>query len=56
MVVNHLHIPIQSASDVVLKKMNRKYNLDFFINKIKKIKEVKKDINITTDIIVGHPY
>lgn len=54
-IVNHLHIPIQAASDHVLKLMNRKYNLQFFINKIKKIREIKKDISITTDIIVGHP-
>lgn len=54
-IVNHLHIPIQAASDHVLKLMNRKYDLQFFINKIKKIREIKKDISITTDIIVGHP-
>ena len=55
-IVNHLHIPIQSASDNVLQKMNRKYNLEFYKEKIKRIKTIKKDINITTDIIVGHPY
>ena len=54
-IVNHLHIPIQAASDHVLKLMNRKYDLQFFINKIKKIREIKKDVSITTDIIVGHP-
>ena len=54
-IVNHLHIPIQAASDKVLKIMNRKYNLDYFKDKIKYIKEIKKDISITTDIIVGHP-
>jgi len=54
-VVNHLHIPIQAASDKVLKIMNRKYDLQYFKDKIKYIKEIKKDISITTDIIVGHP-
>ena len=54
-IVNHLHIPIQAASDYVLKLMNRKYDLNSFISKINKIKSIKKDINITTDIIVGHP-
>lgn len=54
-IVNHLHIPIQAASDKVLKIMNRKYDLQYFKDKIKKIKEIKKDISITTDIIVGHP-
>ena len=54
-IVNHLHIPIQSASNNVLKIMNRKYDLKTFINRINIIKKIKKDINITTDIIVGHP-
>ena len=54
-IVNHLHIPIQAASDNVLKLMNRKYDLNNFISRINKIKSIKKDINITTDIIVGHP-
>ena len=54
-IVNHLHIPIQAASDNVLKLMNRKYDLNSFISRINKIKSIKKDINITTDIIVGHP-
>ncbi len=55
-IVNHLHIPIQAASDKVLAKMNRKYDLKYFKDKIKYIKSIKKDISITTDIIVGHPY
>lgn len=54
-IVNHLHIPIQAASDKVLKIMNRKYDLKYFKDKIKQIKEIKKDVSITTDIIVGHP-
>ena len=54
-IVNHIHIPIQAASDKVLKIMNRKYDLSYFKDKIKYIKEIKKDISITTDIIVGHP-
>lgn len=54
-IVNHLHIPIQAASDKVLKIMNRKYDLNYFKDKIKYIKAIKKDISITTDIIVGHP-
>ena len=54
-VVNHLHIPIQSGSDKVLKLMNRKYDIEYFIEKIEKIRSIKDDISITTDIIVGHP-
>lgn len=55
-IVNHLHIPIQAASSNVLKMMNRKYDIDFFVKRIEKIKQIKKDISITTDVIVGHPY
>jgi len=54
-VVNHLHIPIQSGSDKVLKLMNRKYDIDYFIKKIEQIRSIKEDISITTDIIAGHP-
>lgn len=54
-IVNHLHIPIQAASDNVLKLMNRKYTLSEFKNRIKKIKSIREDMNITTDIIVGFP-
>ena len=53
--VNHMHIPLQSGSDEILKKMNRKYDKKYFINKIQKLKEIKPDMNITTDVIVGFP-
>ena len=53
--VNHLHIPIQSGSDKILKDMNRKYNLKKFQEKIKEIRKIRPNINITTDIIVGFP-
>lgn len=55
-ICNHLHIPLQSGSDIVLKKMNRKYDLKYFEEKIKKIRSIRPDISITTDIIVGHPF
>lgn len=54
-IVNHLHIPIQSGSNKVLKLMNRKYTIEYFIKKIEKIRAIKQDISITTDIIAGHP-
>ena len=53
--VNHMHIPLQSGSDRILNLMNRKYDKNYFINKIKKIKSIKPDMNITTDVIVGFP-
>lgn len=53
--VDHMHIPIQSGSDEILKLMNRKYDKKYFINKINKIRDIRKDINITTDVIVGFP-
>ena len=53
---NLLHIPLQSGSNEILKKMNRKYDLDYFKNKIKEIRNIRSDISVTTDLIVGHPY
>lgn len=54
-IVDHLHIPLQSGSDDVLKKMNRKYDRNYYFEKIEKIRSIRKDISITTDIIVGFP-
>lgn len=53
--VDHIHIPLQSGSDTVLKRMNRKYDKDYFINKIDTIRSIRPDISITTDLIVGFP-
>lgn len=53
--VDHMHIPLQSGSDAVLKDMNRKYTKQEFIDKIKEIREVRPNISITTDLIVGFP-
>lgn len=52
---HHLHIPLQAGSDNVLKKMNRKYDVKTFIDKVLKIKKEIQDIAITTDVIVGFP-
>ena len=54
-IVNHFHVPIQSGCDKVLKIMNRKYNIEEFKRIINKLRECKKDVSITTDIITGHP-
>lgn len=53
--VPHLHIPLQSGSNHILKEMNRKYDKEYFINRIEYIKSIKKDVSITTDVITGFP-
>ena len=53
--VDHLHIPIQAGSNEILKAMNRKYDLDYFFNKINEIRSIRPDIAISTDVIVGFP-
>ena len=54
-IVSHIHIPLQSGSNEILKLMNRKYLKEDFINKIKELRNIRPDISITTDIIVGFP-
>jgi len=54
-IAKHLHIPIQSGSNEILKAMNRKYDLAEFEANIKRIRTALPDVSITTDIIVGFP-
>lgn len=53
--VDHMHIPLQSGSDDILKAMNRKYDIQYFKNKINQIRKIRPNISITTDLIVGFP-
>ena len=54
-VCNHIHLPIQSASSKILKIMNRKYDIDYYKNIIKEIRDNIDNISITTDVMVGFP-
>ena len=53
--VPHFHIPLQSGSDVMLKKMRRRYDSSLYQSRIETIKEVMPDACIGVDVIVGHP-
>ena len=50
-----LHLPVQSGSNRILKLMNRKHDREFYLSTIKKIKNIKKDIKISSDFIIGYP-
>ncbi len=54
-ICSHIHVPVQCPNDVILKAMNRKYNLDEYKAKIKELRDAREDVNITTDLIVGFP-
>jgi len=54
-IVNHLHIPLQSGCSSTLDRMNRKYDTIEFKKRIDYIKERIEDVSITTDVIVGFP-
>ena len=54
-IVNHLHVPLQSGCDKILKRMNRKYNCQEYAAKLEKIRSLLPQIAFTTDVIVGFP-
>lgn len=54
-ICKHLHLPVQSGSSDILKKMNRRYTKEQYLNLVDKIKKAVPDISLTTDIIVGFP-
>lgn len=54
--VDHMHIPLQAGSNAILEKMNRKYDVDYFIQKVEQIRKIRPNMSITTDVIVGFPY
>lgn len=54
-IVSHLHIPLQAGSDEILKSMNRKYDTNYFKDKIDNMRRIRPNISITTDVITGFP-
>jgi len=54
-IANHFHLPLQSGSDGILKKMNRHYDTERYLGIVRYMREKMPDIAITTDIIVGFP-
>ena len=53
--VDHLHLPMQSGSNKILKAMHRTYTAEKYVDLVGRVREARKDIAMTTDIIVGFP-
>lgn len=51
----HIHLPVQSGSDVVLKRMNRRYSSGQYLEKVARLRQIRPEMAITSDIIVGFP-
>lgn len=54
-VCRHVHLPLQSGSNAVLKRMNRKYTRERYLEIVEKLRAAMDDVELTTDIIVGFP-
>ncbi len=50
-----LHLPVQSGSNRILESMNRKHTREFYLKLIDKFRDIKKDIEFSSDFIVGYP-
>jgi tRNA-2-methylthio-N6-dimethylallyladenosine synthase len=51
----HIHLPVQCGADRILSRMNRGYTRQYYLSRIKALREVRSDVAITSDIIVGFP-
>jgi len=54
-ICQHLHLAVQSGDDQILKAMNRRYSVKHYENLIKQVRQLRPDMAITTDVIVGFP-
>lgn len=54
-IMPHIHLPVQSGDDLILRRMGRKYTYESYLHLVEKIKKTIKNVAITTDIIVGFP-
>ena len=52
-ICDHIHLPVQSGSDRMLEKMRRRYTRDWYMDRVRKIREVLPGCGITTDVIAG---
>ncbi len=52
-ICNHIHLPVQSGSSIMLEKMRRKYDREWYLERVRKIRSVIPDCGITTDVIAG---
>ncbi len=52
---SHVHLPVQSGSDRILKKMNRKYTREIYMDRIERLRAIRPDMAVTSDFIVGFP-
>ena len=52
-ICKHIHLPVQSGSSIMLEKMRRKYNREWYLERVNKIRSVIPDCGITTDVIAG---
>jgi tRNA-2-methylthio-N6-dimethylallyladenosine synthase len=51
----HFHLPVQAGSNAVLKRMNRKYSRELYLDKVAELRSFRPDITLSTDVIVGFP-
>lgn len=53
--VSHLHLPVQSGSNAILQAMKRNHTIDIYIEQIRKLREVRPDLHLSSDFIIGFP-